>query len=89
MFHYYEIDIVPLHDDRVGAIFSPIIDKISNSQRLTELRLSDVSCHEFVVVILLYYEVNVTPPHEDREAARPLSICLHDIRFSGIHNASN
>ena len=42
MLHYYEIDIVPLHDDRVGAIFSPIIDKISNSQRLTMPDLSSL-----------------------------------------------
>jgi hypothetical protein len=46
-----------------------------------------MSCHEFVVVILPFYGVNVTPPHEHREAARPSSICLQDIRSSGIHNA--
>ena len=45
-----------------------------------------MSCHEFVVVILPFYGVNVTLPHEDGEAARPSSICLQDIRSSGIHN---
>ena len=37
MLRYYEMDLVLLNDDRVGAIFSRIIDKISNSRRLTKL----------------------------------------------------
>jgi hypothetical protein len=37
--------------------------------------------------MLHYYGVNVTPPHKDREASRPFSICLQNIRFSGAHNA--
>ena len=43
MLRCYGIDIVFLYDDRVGAIFSPIIDKISNSRGLTKLRPSDVN----------------------------------------------
>ena len=43
MLRCYGIDVVLLYDDRVGAVFSPIIDKISNSRRLTILRPSDVN----------------------------------------------
>ena len=32
MLRYYEIDIVPVRDDRAAAIFSSIIHKISDSQ---------------------------------------------------------
>ena len=42
MLHYYEIDIVPLYDDRAAAIFLSIIYKISGSWRLTKLRPSDM-----------------------------------------------
>ena len=31
MLHHYEIDLAPLHDDRVVAIFSRIIYEISDS----------------------------------------------------------
>jgi len=34
MLHYYEIDIVPLNDDRVAAIVLSIVNQISDSQML-------------------------------------------------------
>ena len=42
MLCYYEIDIVPLHDDRAGAIFLSIIYKISGFLENHNKRLSDV-----------------------------------------------
>ena len=45
MLHCYGIDIVPLHDDRVGAIFSRIIDKISNSRSVICQYASYVPLH--------------------------------------------
>ena len=34
MLHYYEVDIVPLHDDRAAVILLSIVDQISDSQML-------------------------------------------------------
>ena len=34
MLHYYEVDIVPLHDDRAAVILLSIVNQVSDSQML-------------------------------------------------------
>jgi hypothetical protein len=38
MLHYYEIDIVPAHDDRAAAILLSIVNQVSDSQFLKSQR---------------------------------------------------